>query len=51
MTVELLEWKLTESRLHRGLDTSLLTSPKLVFIEGEASRKLLGLDAALYEEV
>lgn len=35
----------------RGLDTDLLDSQKLVYIEGDASKEQLGLDQKLYEEV
>lgn len=35
----------------RGLDERLLESPKLVYVEGDASLVRLGLDSALYEEV
>ncbi|KAJ7246827.1 acetyl-CoA synthetase-like protein [Mycena haematopus] len=35
----------------RGLDTELLSSPKLRFIEGKTDEKNLGLSASVYEEV
>ncbi|KAJ7782239.1 putative aminoadipate reductase [Mycena maculata] len=46
---------LTERHLdifkQRGLDTSLLTSPKLVFVEARMDQRDFGLKADLYEEV
>ncbi|KAJ6473938.1 putative aminoadipate reductase [Mycena vulgaris] len=35
----------------RGLDTLLLASPKLVYVEGEADQDNLGLKSALYQEM
>jgi hypothetical protein len=35
----------------KGLDVSLLSSDRLVYLEGEASHKNLGLKDAVYEEV
>lgn len=35
----------------RGLDTSLLHSQRLVYIEGDTSQEQLGLDRRRYEEV
>lgn len=35
----------------KGLDPSLLRSPKLVFLEGEATHPYLGLPSEIYEEV
>ena len=37
--------------LDRGLESSLLATDRLVFLEGEASHKNLGLGAEAYEEV
>lgn len=35
----------------RGLDTSLLASDKLIFVEGDSALDHLGLEAKLYDEV
>jgi hypothetical protein len=37
--------------LDRGLDSSLLSTDRLVFLEGEASHRNLGLKTEVYEEV
>jgi nucleoside-diphosphate-sugar epimerase len=37
--------------IYRGLDVSLLASPKLLFVECETPRNLLGLSVSQYEEV
>ena len=35
----------------RGLDTNLLESQRLVYVDGDTSQEQLGLDRSLYEEV
>jgi hypothetical protein len=37
--------------IKRGLDTALLSSPKLVFVEGQSTKENLGLPLDRYEEV
>lgn len=40
-----------ERFVDRGLETSLLQSKKLVFVEGDTSRPYLGLQESFYDEV
>jgi hypothetical protein len=41
----------TDIFVKRGLDTALLSSPKLVFVEGQSAKENLGLPLDRYEEV
>lgn len=41
----------SEALIERGFDSSIVNSPKIIFVEGDTARPDLGIEKDLYEEV